>query len=86
MVGISRSSYCCRKQPEKEENLELIKELDQLERGYLYLTVIIDWHSRRVFFWRLSNSLEASFFREALLEALEEYGEPEIFTVIRGSI
>ena len=50
-----------------------------MRRGFLYLVAIMDWHSRKVLSWRLSNSMDASFCVEALKEALARYGTPEIF-------
>ena len=55
-----------------------------MSRGYLYLTAVLDWHSRYVLSWRLSNSLEGSFCIEALEEAFE-WGCPEIFNTDQGS-
>jgi putative transposase len=55
-----------------------------LRHGFLYLAAIIDWFSRYVLSWRLSNSLEGSFCLEALDEALAE-GQPEIFNTDQGS-
>ena len=54
-----------------------------LARGFMYLVAIIDWHSRCVLCWRLSNSLESSFCIEALEEALSR-GRPEIFNTDQG--
>ena len=45
-----------------------------MRRGFLYLVAIMDWHSRKVLSWRLSNSMEADFCVEALNEALDRYG------------
>ena len=56
-----------------------------LHRGFLYLVAIQDWASRRVLSWRLSNTLEPSFCVEALEEALDRYGAPEIFNSDQGS-
>jgi len=56
-----------------------------MARGFCYLTVIIDWFSRRVMAWRLSNTLDVSFCTEALKEALEKFGAPEIFNTDQGS-
>jgi putative transposase len=56
-----------------------------MARGFAYLVAIIDWYSRRVLSWRLANSLETSFCVEALLEALERFGQPEIFNTDQGS-
>ena len=56
-----------------------------LQRGFLYLVAVMDWASRKVLSWRLSNTLDASFCVEALHEALERYGPPEIFNSDQGS-
>ncbi|MHB1344695.1 MAG: IS3 family transposase, partial [Thermoleophilia bacterium] len=56
-----------------------------MARGFCYLTAIMDWASRRVLSWRLSNTLDASFCIEALEEALDRYGAPEIFNTDQGS-
>jgi putative transposase len=50
-----------------------------MQRGFLYLVAIMDWHSRKVLAWRLSNSMDAAFCVEALKEALANHGTPEIF-------
>ena len=50
-----------------------------MRRGFLYLVAIMDWHSRKVLAWRLSNSMDAEFCVEALKEALAKHGTPEIF-------
>jgi putative transposase len=54
-----------------------------LRSGYIYLTAVIDWYSRNVLSWRLSNSLEGTFCIEALEEALAR-GRPEIFNTDQG--
>ena len=54
-------------------------------RGFLYLVAIMDWASRHVLAWRLSNTLEADFCVEALEEALTRHGKPEIFNTDQGS-
>jgi putative transposase len=56
-----------------------------LARGFCYLTAIMDWASRRVLSWRLSNTLDAGFCIEALEEALARYDAPEIFNSDQGS-
>jgi putative transposase len=56
-----------------------------MRRGFLYLVAIMDWFSRKVLAWRLSNSMEANFCIEALKEALAEYGKPEIMNSDQGS-
>ncbi len=55
-----------------------------MARGFLYLVAIIDWYSRYVLSWRLSNTLEADFCVEALEEALTK-GKPDIFNTDQGS-
>jgi putative transposase len=54
-------------------------------RGFLYLAAVIDWASRAVLSWRLSNTMDASFCVTALEEALARYGKPEIFNTDQGS-
>jgi len=56
-----------------------------MQQGYMFLTAVIDWYSRYVLSWELSNSMESSFCVSALQEALEGYGEPEIFNTDQGS-
>jgi len=56
-----------------------------MRRGFLYLVAIMDWYSRRVLSWRLSNTLEADFCVEALNEALSHHGTPGIFNTDQGS-
>ena len=56
-----------------------------VQRGFLYLVAVIDWATRRVLSWRLSNTLDARFCTEALTDALELYGRPEIFNTDQGS-
>jgi len=56
-----------------------------MARGFCYLVVIMDWASRRVLAWRLSNTLDPSFCTEALEEAIRKYGKPEIFNTDQGS-
>jgi putative transposase len=56
-----------------------------MRRGFLYLVAIMDWFSRRVLAWRLSNTMEADFCIEALEEALARFGRPPIFNTDQGS-
>ena len=56
-----------------------------VQRGFLYLVAIMDWATRHVLAWRLSNTMDASFCVEALAEALSNYGEPDIFNTDQGS-
>jgi putative transposase len=55
-----------------------------MESGFVYLTVIMDWYSRKVLSWRVSNSLDASFCVDALEEAIYRFGVPEIFNTDQG--
>ena len=56
-----------------------------VQRGFLYLVAIMDWASRHVLAWRLSNTMDAGFCCEALKEAMAKYGKPEIFNTDQGS-
>ncbi|EIJ0984771.1 IS3 family transposase [Vibrio vulnificus] len=56
-----------------------------MAKGFLYLVAIIDWYSRKVLAWRLSNTMDTSFCIEALEEALKHYGPPDIFNSDQGS-
>jgi putative transposase len=56
-----------------------------LKNGFLYLVAIMDWYSRKVLSWRLSNTMDTTFCVEALQEAMKKYGKPEIFNTDQGS-
>lgn len=56
-----------------------------MHKGFCYLVAIMDWASRKVLAWRLSNTLDTSFCTEALEEALSLYGTPQIFNTDQGS-
>ncbi|BDM63570.1 transposase [Shewanella sp. NFH-SH190041] len=56
-----------------------------MEKGFAYLIAIIDWHSRKVLAWRMSNTMDTQFCLDALDEALAKYGKPEIFNTDQGS-
>jgi putative transposase len=49
-----------------------------MRRGFLYLVAVMDWYTRKVLAWRISNTLEADFCVEALNEAIHKFGAPEI--------
>ena len=57
----------------------------RLSRGWVYLVAIVDWHSRAVLSWRLSNTCDRFFCIEALEEAIRIYGQPEIFNSDQGA-
>jgi putative transposase len=56
-----------------------------MARGFGYLVAVLDWHSRRVLAWRLSNTMDTRFCIEALEEALEEFGPPAILNTDQGA-
>jgi putative transposase len=56
-----------------------------MRKGFLYLVVIMDWYSRKVLSWRLSNTMDTDFCVSALEEALKKYGQPAIFNTDQGS-
>lgn len=56
-----------------------------IKRGFLYLVAIMDWYSRKVLSWRISNTLDAEFCVQALKEAISLYGIPDIFNTDQGS-
>ncbi len=55
-----------------------------MRRGFLYLVAVMDWATRKVLSWRVSNTLEVEFCLEALEEALARFGTPEIFNTDQG--
>ena len=57
----------------------------RLAKGFAYLVAVIDWYSRKVLSWRLSNTMEASFCVDCLEEALRHHGKPEIFNSDQGA-
>lgn len=56
-----------------------------IQRGFMYLIVIIDWASRKILSWRISNTLDIAFCIEALEETLSLHNKPEIFNTDQGS-
>jgi len=57
----------------------------RLLHGFVYLVAIIDWYSRKVLAWRLSNSMDAGFCVDCLEEAIKNYGAPKVFNTDQGS-
>ena len=51
----------------------------------MYLAVVMDWYSRKILSWRISNTLETDFCVEALEEAIKRYGKPDIFNTDQGA-
>jgi putative transposase len=56
-----------------------------MQKGFLYLVAVMDWATRHVLSWRLSNTMDADFCVEALKEAIDIYGPPKIFNTDQGS-
>ena len=56
-----------------------------MARGFVYLAAVMDWHSRKVLSWRLSITMDTGFCIDAVEEALERHGAPEIFNTDQGS-
>ncbi|MBC7802070.1 MAG: IS3 family transposase, partial [Gemmatimonadaceae bacterium] len=56
-----------------------------MRRGFLYLVAVMDWSTRKVLSWRVSNTMDVEFCVEALGEALARFGRPEIFNTDQGS-
>jgi putative transposase len=56
-----------------------------MRRGFVYLVAVVDWFSRRVLSWRVSNTLTADFCVDAVREAIARYGAPDIFNTDQGS-
>ena len=57
----------------------------RMARGHVYLVAVMDWYSRKVLSWRLSNTMDSDFCVDALEEALDRYGAPEIFNTDQGA-
>ena len=56
-----------------------------MRRGFVYLVAVVDWFSRKVLSWRVSNTLTTDFCLDAVNEAIHRYGTPEIFNTDQGS-
>ena len=56
-----------------------------MSRGFMYLVAVMDWHSRKILSWRVSNTLDSELCVEAVAEALERYKAPEIFNTDQGT-
>jgi putative transposase len=56
-----------------------------MAHGFVYLVAVMDWYSRRVLSWRVSNTMDAAFCIEALQEVLSAFGTPEIFNTDQGA-
>jgi transposase InsO family protein len=79
--------YLLRKLPITRTNQVWCSDITYIpvKNGFLYLVAIMDWATRKVLTWRLSNTLDASFCVEALEEAISKYGKPEIMNTDQGS-
>ena len=56
-----------------------------MNRGFMYLVAVMDWYSRKVLSWRVSNTLDTDFCIEAVEEAINRHGAPEIFNTDQGA-
>jgi putative transposase len=56
-----------------------------MARGFVYLAAVVDWHTRRVLSWRLSITMDVQFCLDAVQEAIDNYGTPDIFNTDQGS-
>jgi putative transposase len=56
-----------------------------MSRGFMYLVAVMDWHSRKVLSWKLSNTLDTDFCVQAVEEAINRFGAPEIFNTDQGT-
>lgn len=56
-----------------------------MARGFVYLAAVVDWHSRRVLSWKVSTTMDIHFCIEAVEEAMEKFGKPDIFNTDQGS-
>ena len=56
-----------------------------MARGFMYLVAIMDWHTRKVLSWRVSNTMDSDFCVEALEEALSRFGTPDVFNTDQGA-
>ena len=54
-------------------------------KGFVYLTVVLDWHTRRVLSHRVSNTMDVSFCLDTVAEAIRKYGTPDIMNTDQGS-
>jgi len=79
--------YLLRKLPVTRPNQVWAMDITYIPmaRGFVYLTAVVDWFSRRVLAWRLSISMAVDFCVEAVEEALAQHGKPEIFNTDQGS-
>ena len=56
-----------------------------MPRGFMYLVAVMDWHTRKILSWRLSNTLKTDFCLAAVEDAIRDYGTPDIFNTDQGS-
>lgn len=88
-LGLHRSGLYDQSAPESEETRVLMRLIDityvPMARGFMYLVAILDWATRKVLSWRVSNTLDMAFCVEALQDALRGYGPPDISNTDQGS-
>lgn len=96
LAGIAPGSNTSKKHPQHKIYPYLLRGLDivrpnqiwstdityiRLPRGFVYLVAIIDWYSRKVLSWRVSNTMDAGFCVDCLEEAIETFGPPTMFNI-----
>lgn len=79
--------YLLRKLPVTRPNQVWAMDITYIPmaRGFVYLTAVVDWFSRKVLAWRLSITMDVAFCIEAVEEAMAHFGKPEIFNTDQGS-
>jgi transposase InsO family protein len=88
-LGILLSIFNMIEDTRNELHYKLASHIDityiPMANGFVYLVAIMDWYSRKVLAWRVSNTMESDFCVDALEEAIRSYGAPEIFNTDQGT-
>jgi len=97
-LGMTRSTPYALPTPASDRDLDLMKRIDRpnqvyamdityipMARGFVYLVAVLDWYSRKVLSWRVSITMDGHFCLEALEEAIDVHGVPEIVNTDQGS-
>jgi len=85
--GHKKYPYLLRNIPVKHNNQVWSTDITYvpMNKGFMYLVAVIDWHSRYVLSWKLSNTMTVEFCKDCLQEAIDHYGCPEVFNSDQGS-
>ncbi|NQW15929.1 MAG: DDE-type integrase/transposase/recombinase, partial [Chloroflexi bacterium] len=73
------------RRPDEVWAIRLRRTYIPMARGFVYLTAVMDWCSRKILTWRVSITMDTAFCMEAVEEALRRHGTPEIFNTDQGS-